>query len=772
MESIKNISFWKQEYGLLPLHLKKTTEERYIMLNGGYGDFCLQTFEDGDTNLFKEYSWSSNTKNYLVVNNEDIQIINWLENKLETVSINAVEQNLSKFYKYLLSKSYKTQNDAVPFIIDIFRQLRNETTEKHNPSKALSILFQLLISIENDNLNDIPNRFIGFEKADLPSNFDFYRDKLRSGVRSIKPNLDLILRHTSGSLFQEAHKEVVYFDMQRDLFGGVSSRQITKKDSYSSIHYTPPYLARTIVENSLRQIDLKKKQLNILDPSCGSSEFLIEVLKQLKSLNYKGKVTIVGYDSSISAIETSKFLLHYENQTQWNGELILEVKHVDDSLSIDWNVNNDLILMNPPFVSWEQLKTKQTKDLIKTVLGERFSKGKPNQASAFFLKATDSLSESGVIGCVLPSSIFTFDSYLQIRSEIHEKLDLILLGNFGNFVFEDALTDVSIFIGKRPQGNTYPKVIWTKNEKGVVSEALREFRKLQENNEVAIIESNFNIFTPSIFPFFKENWKLISKKEEVFIRELEIFVVEKNLSRLSELFTVKQGIRTGDKIFILSQDEFKNIPQSEKAFYKKVIDNQSIKYGSINTVNYVWYPYNENGLIFENEQELEQKAPYSYQRLKEYKDRLSQRARKNENNWWQLSEHRAWLREKTKRLFSTEFGKSDSFAFDDSGHLVVERGNGWIPKRKFELDDYYFYLAVLSSSIFDNLLSIYSKPILSGFYLGQVYTKDIPIPDVTKFDKENSNYLKLVLLSKELIKGNTSALYAINEEVKLFYPKF
>jgi type I restriction-modification system DNA methylase subunit len=141
--------------------------------------------------------------------------------------------------------------------------------------------------------------------------------------------------------------------MQRDLFGGVSSRQITKKDSYSSIHYTPPNLARSIVENSLREIDLSKNQLNILDPSCGSSEFLIEALKQLKSLDYNGKINVVGYDSSLSAIETSKFLLHYENQTQWNGELTLTVNHVEDSLLIDWGLNNDLILMNPPFVSWE-----------------------------------------------------------------------------------------------------------------------------------------------------------------------------------------------------------------------------------------------------------------------------------------------------------------------------------------------------------------------------------------------------------------------------------
>ena len=243
------------------------------------------------------------------------------------------------------------------------------------------------------------------------------------------------MRHTSGALFQEAHKEVLYFDLQRDLFGGVSSKLITKNDSYSSIHYTPPYLARTIVENSIKEVDCSKPTLRILDPSCGSSEFLIEVLKQLKFLDYKGKITLVGYDSSPSAIETSKFLLHYENKTQWDENIDLQVEVVDDSLSIDWGTNNDLILMNPPFVSWEQLKNKNSRDILKDVLGNSFTKGKPNQASAFFRKATLSLNNSGVLGCVLPSSLLTFDSYKSLRNEITESIDIKLLAKLGNYVF-------------------------------------------------------------------------------------------------------------------------------------------------------------------------------------------------------------------------------------------------------------------------------------------------------------------------------------------------
>lgn len=772
MSNFSEILFWKQNYGLLPLHLKDATEERFLMLNGGYGDFCLQTFDGDDFDLFYEYSWSSNTKNFLIVENKNIKIVNWLEPKPELVSKNAVENNLGKFYQYLLSKSYKTQNDIVPFVMDIFKQLRNETTERENPKKALSLLFQLLVSIENEDLNNISNKFINFEKAQLPSNFEYYRTRLLSGIKSIKPNLDLLLRHTSGTLFQEAHKEVLYFDLQRDLFGGLSSNLITKNDSYSSIHYTPPYLARTIVENSLRKLNISSPSLRILDPSCGSSEFLIEVLKQLKFLNYKGEISLIGFDSSEAAIETSKFLLHYENHTQWGGKIKLQIKHVDNSLSIDWGDNNDLILMNPPFVNWEQLKNNDSQAILKATLASILKIGKPNLASGFFFKATESLNSTGIVGCVLPSSIFTVDGYKGLRDNVKDKLEIQLIAKLGYYVFEDALTDVSLFIGKRPHRNTYPKLIWTKNEKGIVPEALRELRKLQVNKEIAKIHKNYNIFTPITFPLLKDNWRIISYKEESFIRGLEISVVDGKLVRLADIFIVKQGIRPGNKVFILNSIEFKQIPTNEKKYYKKVISNDSIKNGYLKTNNYIWYPYTEKGQVFSNEFEFRDKAPVSYQRLLKHKKPLIERSRKNKTNWWLLSEHRAWLREKNKRLFSTEYGNSDSFAFDKTGELVVDRGNGWIPKKKFEEEDYYFYLAVFSSSIFDTLLGIYSKSLLSGYFLGQVYTKDIPIPDVTKINKEETNYNRLVILAKELEKGNSSAIYSINKEVQLFYPEF
>lgn len=776
MRNLTDIDTWRRSFGLLPIHLNpNNVDTKFLMLNGGNGDFCLQTSNEDDRidNYFSQ-SWSTNTKNFVVVNDDKVNIYNWLKDSPESIGKKDIENNFDKFYKYLLSKSVKTESDVVPFVLDVFRKLRNLTREREKPSEALNLLFRLLISIDEDysNIDYVKWNINDFE---VPHQFDYFVDLIKQGVKTINPQLDLILRHTSGTLFQEAHREVIYFNPQRDLFGGISSNLITKNDAYSSIHYTPQYLARSIVENSLKQLYLEKGSLKIFDPACGSSEFLIEALKQLKNLGYKGKIIVNGWDTSESAINTSNFLLQYEKRTQWGNEnLDFEIKLVEDSLTESWGNDYDLILMNPPFVSWELLKNKDTREAVMNALDFEIVKGKPNQASAFFYKSVKSLNDDGVIGCVLPSSIFTFDSYHLLRKEINDILSLKLIAKLGNFVFEDALTDVSFFIGKKPKSNDIPKLIWSKNEKGVVQDVLRDLRKMGANNQQTIEDPNFSIYTPSSFPVVSDSWKIISLKENKLINEVKLYVADGPLMEISNLFSVKQGIRTGNNLaFIIDKIEYDNIPTEERYLYRKVINNDSIRNGVLKLTNYVWYPYDVSGLIITDESVFQKIAPYSYKRLINFKDNLSNRARKGEDTWWQLSEHRAWLRGQELRLYSTEFGKSDSFAFDNVGDFVVERGNAWIPKKNFTIDDYYFYLACFSSDLFNSLLSIYSKPLLSGYYLGQVYTKDIPVPNVhLKSVKESIAYSKLVELGKDLENGNNFVIQVIDDVLKkYFYPK-
>ncbi len=760
---ISDINTWYKEFGLLPVHLThKGINNKYLMLNGGIGDFCLHLSMQGDLANAISYnsdSWSANTKNFVVIDNDKVTIHNWLKQDPEEIKINAVLGNLDKFYSYLLSKSYRTENDIIPFVIETFRQLRNITQESKSPAIALNLLYRLLISL-NEDYSTIDSDKWGIDNVPIPNQFDFFVDKIKSGINSKVPNMDIILRHTAGALFQEAHRDALYFNPQRDLFGGVSSDLITKRDLYTSAHYTPQYVARTIVEQSLEKVDLTSLTLKILDPACGSSEFLMEALKQLKNKNYIGIITIHGWDISDIAINTSRFLLQYEKETIWKEKLNFQIEIVTDSLRKDWDNDYDVILMNPPFISWELLGKESKESVIETLQDVNLSLKKPNLASAFFHKAAKSINAKGVLGCVLPTSLFIFDSYSNLRTSISDSLTLSLIAKLGDFVFEGALTDVSLFIGHRPQNSlVMPKLIWCNNEKGVVGAALRDLRKMSANNNESFIvsEKKYSIYTPAQFPILKDNWKVVSHNENKFVIDLDIALNQQRLTELNNIFTVKQGIRSGSNTaFVISISDYDNLPNEEKYLYRKSINNDSIKGGKLNLTNYIWYPYNTDGLIFNNEKKLQQSAPKSYDRLKPYIDSLSSRKSISPGSWWSLSRHRVWVTKAEPRLFSNEFGNSNSFAFDKKGDYVVERGNAWIPKKKFKNEDYYFYLAFFASDIFDKLLSIYNKQLSGGnsYDLSAKYSKKIPIPDVHKC-RDSAAYNDLSQLGQLIIEdGN------------------
>ena len=451
----------------MPIHLiaSRMDENSFIMLNGGSGNFCLSTeTDDRSPHYYHSLAWSSNTKHFVVLDDSNVNIFNWEKEGPETITKERVENNLDRFYNYLVTNDYKSEKDIVPFVIDIFKQFRNLTQEKNNAVEALNLLFVLLAGLKED-VSSLHFAKWGLTSIKIPDNFDSYTNRFKECFLNIKPDLDLIIRHSSGILFQEAQKEALFFDRQMYLDGTLSKKIDLAKTQYSSIHYTPPYLARTIVENAIRQLDDNKPVLKIFDPACGSSEFLIEALKQLKENKYTGKVHIIGWDSCQTAINTSNFLLHYEKRTIWQNALQFQIKHVEDSLREQWDSDYDLILTNPPFLSWEQMD-KNSREAVREVLGSS-TIGKPNQASAFFYKSIQSTKHDGIMGCVVPSSLFALDAYKKLRKEAYDLMTIDLIGKLGNFVFEDALTDVSFIVGHKPKEPIAPFVLWTRNERGI-----------------------------------------------------------------------------------------------------------------------------------------------------------------------------------------------------------------------------------------------------------------------------------------------------------------
>ncbi len=777
MNPLNNIQNWKNQLGLLPINLfSSEPKNKFILLNGGYGDFCIDIDPDKSPIDYFSYAWSSNTKNFVTLKEENVYLYNWLKEKEEKYSVKTVEKNLSKFYNYLLKDSYKSEFDITPFIIDIYRRLRVETGEDQEGINAINQLLLILVAIENENdFRNINLKEWGVQESIVPlPNLINYIQTLKNGSKSVRgeklmPNADLILRHSAGQLFQEAQKEAIFFNRQLGLFGGYISDYNLKAKLYSSLHYTPSFLARSIVEYSLSKLNLNEKEnIKILDPACGSSEFLLEVLKQLKSLGYNNNVEIHGWDISETAVNISNFLLTYEKR-EWGQKLSINIKKVANSLTEEWDNDFDLILMNPPFLSWE-LMEKTDREIVSDILGESTRK-KPNLASAFVYESVNHLKDEGIIGTVTPSSILLMDSYKKLRDNLKEQLSLLLLGKLGNYVFEDALTDVSILIGRKPKTNRIPLLLWSKNEKGIITDAFRDLRKVNYDNIPYIKENKaYNIYIPDKYPD-KDNWKVISYKEQELKKDLEKLILLGELKTVKDIFNVKQGIRTGNnKVFKISKDFYEQLPENERKYFRPAVDNDAIQKGQLKIVNYVWFPYSSDKRILINDKdELEQKVPTYYtQILNPNKQQLINR-KKKVPYWWSLSDYAPRLLPTTNKLVSTEFGKSGSFAFDNKGEFVVERGNAWIPKKEFKNKNYYyFYLSVFNSHFFEELLSIYSKQLAGGkwYDLGKKYTADIPIPEITEKLENSFVFEKLFHFGKQINNGEMFYFEIIDDLLK------
>ena len=301
-----------------------------------------------------------------------------------------------------------------------------------------------------------------------------------------------------------------------------------------------------------------------------------------------------------------------------------------------------------------------------------------------------------------------------------------------------------------------------------------DLRKMTYSELNTVNENDYSIFKPINFPIIKDSWKPISIKENELLKTLTRLVIEKKLVTVEEVFNVQQGIRQGAKdIFKISKTVLENLPKEEQKYFRVVVDNDSIKNGVLKTESYIWYPYNAKGILFSDEEDLKSKTFQFYSDFLKPNEKIL-KSRAGITEWWGLTRPRNWQFEKKPKLVSTEFGRSDSFAFDKKGAFVVERGNAWIPKEEFDESDYYFYLSVFSSPFFDKLLSIFSKQLAGGnwYDLGKMYTSQIPIPNIQHQSIRNSEaYQKLVEIGKEISNGNTYLKSILHELIaKYFYP--
>lgn len=778
---------WDNKNGLLSVSLEPHRligeQNIYVLLNGSTGNFCLDySKEESNPDLAKQRAWSSDTGYYVkILPNDFVEVFRWWDDYSETLPANKVAEKPERFYK-AITKDRPVSGTIVSFAKEAFIKLRNCIQQSDNGQASLRAFMYLLAALEEnvDTAFNVDNKKWQLDPFDAnwiaTHDWEWLYKAFQKGGQShgnsITPLVSLVLRHASNRLFQEAHREATRKSFQTAMFGGTN--RAYDGDVSGSAFYTPTPIVRTIVQEALWALDKAKPlsertALRILDPACGSAEFLREALRQLKMKGYTGTITVIGWDVSEIACEMARFVLHYESRTEWADVVEVQIL-VRDSMIYDWTleVGFDLILMNPPFTAFKNLG-----DDIKSFIQEKlkgFIKHQPDAAALFWKNAAENLNLAGTTGLILPHSLLGSETYSKLRIYLKEiGMNYSLVGHLGSAsLFEKAMIIPNVLVGTKKATTKANTVLWTDYQQTSVYEALRELRKYRVVDiQTPIVSQTFSIYENAhlVNSELSPNWTARSFQAFKLVEELQAF------DTVGKLFDVKRGADAGNNAaFVLKKEKWESLPKKERLYFRPAILGGSIENGILLDAYYLFYPYGENTI--ETEEELEQKIPFYYKLLLLPNKQSLKTRTGREVKWWTLSRHRDWQEVPFPKLISAYFGKAGYFALDLKGDYLVSQSFAWIPKKgKEHLAErkYQFaYLGLLHAPLIDKLMEMTSPNIAGGqFDLSKHFVDKMPLPDLSKSDPQILSLL--ISMGEKIHRGESIDKTALNEVAAAAY---
>lgn len=766
---------WADQFGLALAPLFEPDEipddgTHAVLLDGGYGSFAMSVTPE---ELWRDkhtaaWAWSSNLPHHVTVTDDTVAVTRWDNARPEVLSRTSVESQIDSFYSYLSTDRVRSNQRVVDYVLNLFRRIRtlvadSDLTDVQSIDVFLAFLTGL---IERDRHESSEHHRITLLRVEAST--ELLRqlpnqgvvsliDELRKPARTVPFRLvpSLAVRHAGSEIFQEAHFELLRAP-SLDLFsyaGPAEARSVTR----GGAHFTPAALARCVVEQTLLQIDdlAHRTKLTILDPACGSGSFLHEALRVLRRLGFDGEIHLIGRDVSPAAVSMADFVIRHA-AADWSSNSNIHIDTMASDSLAGPLPHADVVLMNPPFMSWPALDNLR-RDQMRQILGDRL-RGRGDLSMAFVTRAVDCLYPGGALGVLLPSSLLTLQAAEEWRADLLDKTDLRLLASLGDYaLFAHALVQVAAAVLYKPtdpmerRGSTTALI--TSNSTEATGNALRTLRR----SEAQLLDSGeddqwFLFQVPTSTFKARPTWRLITPRTESTLSRL----LEAGAVRTSDLFTVRQGIRTGDnKAFVLDKSSYDSLPLREQTYFKPAVLNHSIHDGKLRHLYWVFYPYDETGSRLKTEHDLREAVPtYAEHFLLPRRERLASRrslADVDREDWWTLTRSRAtWAFDPAPRLVSKYFGGPGGFAADLTPEFFVVQGHVWFlnnlgsPDNR-DTDDAGLpiedlicaYVALFNSLRFIRVLEIFSPHVAGGqFNLSPRYVDHVPIPDLANLARD------------------------------------
>jgi len=524
---------------------------------------------------------------------------------------------------------------------------------------------------------------------------------------------DKVLQQVIEGTYQSKKKAVRYnfAHIEHDSLGKMYENYLgTVQQKKDGAYYTPSYISKYICENTiipylsksdvtnipdliseysgnLEELEAKLNDIKILDPACGTGEFLIRAVDVLLQIStqiqaqkeasgqythtVKGKKSgsvsyqtfgkdvenkeirriiqnnIHGVDINEQAIEITqlnmflKLAMSSQQLIDLSKNLLVGNSLINDSKidpkALIWKKELpekfDIVVGNPPYISKKNLKDSDPKFveyLNNTKFDSTISGGNYDLSVIFVEKGFNLLTKNGKFGYIITNKFFLTNYGEGLRKFISDKQSIREIIDFGDQqVFKkNAATYTTIILLDK---NTNKKIKYLKTKKLV-----------RQKNQ---LEINYEIDDKNTRMFFIENSEL-TKEPWIFLNQLDKKINNriKSFEKLSSDKITKrifQGLNTGaDPIFILKLID--NGEKTIKAFSKLlnkyvVLENDMIrpllkgadikKWDVTNYDEIIIFPYHikhDKAFLIE-EENLKAKYPKTYDYLLQTKSKLESR---------------------------------------------------------------------------------------------------------------------------------------------------
>ena len=792
---------WASIMGLVyvPMFRPQAAEgrgEHAILLDGPRGSFALSRTDDRDLlfgDLPLSWAWSAHVRHALLIDRqrEQVYLRRWDSPGLIRRFRVPRGQDATDLLRVMEQSPGPRTPDAVQRVLHLFRLLRQalpgqgddalwsvrvmdallvaaarvrrgRLKEDHlRRCRSLEDAFHMLTTRERRDagVEDPPRSIASRELGVL---LDVLLEPEPASGCTLHP--DLLLRHASSELYQEAHLEIERGQLS---LPGLGSVEEPKGKAPRDVRFTPPNLARALTQQAIEALGPLPDHLVATDPACGSGVFLRECIRELLHRGYRGSLDVVGYDiSRISQCMTEFCLRHVRADLPPHSMRVhMDVAQRDSLKRRPWR-QADLILMNPPFIPFEAL-TEHQKQSAAEVLGD-LAQYRYNYATAFVAEAAEALKPNGVLACVLPAPLLSNDSGRPLREHLAMSGNVLLLGRFEGYrYFPTSLVETAFLLYQKagPAVTRPPSIEIIIANEGREDASLRSLRLPPDGLGTAARGIDRYRLDPDNLQ--AANWRPVRHHVHEFIEALR----ERHLPNVDALFDVREGVRLGArKALTISADGLALLPRRERKFFRPAVGTESVGNGRLLPLLHVFYPYGEAGLLIRSEDQLQECVPQYYsQVLKPNYDTLRRRASLRRRNWWELCEPRAWQYRRSPRLLSTYFGESGSFAYDTQGDYVVVNGHAWCWKRgtsgRTSVSSSFHstrlpwaYLAVLNSPLFERILACFCTRLQGGqMRLEKRFVGKIPIVDLgTDKGGDPTVLQQLTELGREIHAGKLS----------------